>query len=94
MRNRIVGSLVALIFVAPVGVVLTATSAEAAPRKFSSCTALTKVYPDGVAKSRKAAKRQVRQGNSRPAFGPRARKVYWANRANLDRDRDGTACES
>jgi hypothetical protein len=28
-----------------------------------------------------------------PAYGARAKKVYWKNYTRLDRDRDGTACE-
>lgn len=67
--------------------------AEAAT-KFSSCAKLTQVFPNGVAKSKKAANRQVRAGNSRPAYGKRAKKVYWANHKSLDRDKDGTACEN
>ena len=47
-----------------------------------------------MAKSAAAAQRQVNQGNLRPASGPRARNVYWANYTRLDRDRDGTACET
>src|SRR4051812_46432835 len=61
---------------------------------FANCTALHKVWHDGVAKGPKAAQKQVRDGYSKPAYGPRARKVYWANRADLDRDKDGTACET
>ena len=29
-----------------------------------------------------------------PAYSDRAQKVYWANHTNLDRDHDGTACET
>lgn len=93
MKTRIIGSVVALSLAAPVGLLATATTADAAAPKFSSCAKLTKVYPHGVAKSRAAAMRQVRDGNPRPAFGPRARAVYAANHTNLDRDHDGTACE-
>lgn len=53
-----------------------------------------KVWPHGVAKSRTAAARAVRDGYSRPAYGPRARAVYWENHSRLDRDNDGTACEN
>ena len=69
-------------------------SADAAQLKYSNCTALHQDFKHGVAKSRKAALKQVRQGYGRPAYGTHARKVYWANRANLDRDKDGTACEA
>ena len=60
---------------------------------YPNCTALAKDYKHGVAKSRKAAMKQVRQGYGRPAYGDRARKVYWRNEGPLDRDNDGTACE-
>lgn len=71
-----------------------AASADAAQgRKFKNCTALTKVYPHGVAKGPKAAKKQVNRGYGRPAHGKKARAVYKRNKGNLDRDKDGTACE-
>lgn len=93
MQSRILGSLVALALATPVAVLATATTADAVAPKFSSCAKLNKVFPYGVAKSRAAAMRQVRDGNSRPAFGPRARAIYAENHRNLDRDHDGTACE-
>lgn len=74
---------------------LTVTApADAAAPTFRSCDALTRVWPNGVAKSATAARRAVRDGHSRPAYGTRARAVYWQNYRNLDRDRDGTACEN
>ncbi len=80
----------------PLGVVAgTSVQADAAAgRHFDNCTALHKVWKHGVAKGPKAAQKQVRDGYSKPAYGPKARKVYWANRADLDRDKDGTACET
>jgi hypothetical protein len=80
----------------PLGVVAaTSVQADAATgRHFDNCTALHKVWTHGVAKGPKAAQKQVRNGYSKPAYGPKARKVYWANRADLDRDKDGTACET
>ena len=93
MKKRIAGSLVALSLVAPAGIAVTSAAAEASAPTFSSCAKLNKVFPHGVAKSRRAAMRQVRDGNGRPAFGPRARAIFRANHANLDRDHDGTACE-
>ena len=69
--------------------VLAAPAVAAPPTRFANCTALTKVYPHGVAKNAAAANRQVRDGNGRPAVKPA---VYAANRGS-DRDRDGTACE-
>jgi hypothetical protein len=93
MRNRILGSLVALTLSAPVGVALTATSADAATLSYSSCSKLSVKFHHGVAKSHTAAARQVRQGYGMPAYGSLAQKVYWENYKRLDRDRDGTACE-
>jgi hypothetical protein len=65
-----------------------------AQTKYSNCTALHRDFKHGVARSKAAANRQVRDGYGRPAFGRHARDVYWANHANLDRDKDGTACEA
>ncbi|MBS2936850.1 hypothetical protein KDN32_03720 [Nocardioides sp. J2M5] len=70
------------------GTVLTSAPAQAAAPKFRSCDALTRVWPNGVAKSSAAASRAVRDGYSRPASSPRARAVYWENHRNLDRDDD------
>ena len=79
--------------VASAGLLVVASPAEAAGRYFSSCDNLTRVYPSGVARSKKAANRQYRRGFERPAAGKRARAVYRENSSRLDRDRDGTACE-
>ena len=94
MGKNLATAIAALALAAPVSVVMTATAAEARGTYFSSCDALTHHWPNGVAKSRRAAMKQVRQGNSRPAFGPRARSTYWTNESRLDRDNDGTACEN
>ena len=93
MRKRLIGSLTALVLATPAGIALTASSADAATLSYSSCSKLTVKFHDGVAKSRTAAARQVRQGYGVPAYGSLARKVYWQNYRRLDRDRDGTACE-
>jgi hypothetical protein len=61
-----------------------ATSANAAV-KYPNCTALTKVFKNGVAKNRAA----IRGLEFRPAVKKR---VYLAN-THLDRDKDGVACE-
>jgi Ni/Co efflux regulator RcnB len=73
--------------------VMTTAPADAAVKKYSSCARLVKDYPHGVARSAKAARKQVRQGYGEPAHGKKAKKVYRKNKANLDRDKDGTACE-
>jgi len=93
MKRRTASAVIALTLT-PALIGLTATSSDAASRYYySSCTKLTKVFPHGVAKSAAAAAKQVRAGNSRPAYGTKAKKVYWENRSRLDRDKDGTACE-
>lgn len=62
-----------------------ATSADAAAKKYPNCTALNKVFRNGVARSVAAT-----QGLTyRPAVKKR---VYLAN-THLDRDKDGVACE-
>ncbi|MCY4725394.1 excalibur calcium-binding domain-containing protein [Nocardioides sp. STR2] len=87
-------SAVAVLVATPMTVIAVNESAQAAPKTYSSCTKLHKDFKYGVAKSKKAAKKQVSQGNAMPAYSDRAQKVYWANDTNLDRDHDGTACET
>jgi hypothetical protein len=90
--KKLIAAAAATIALAPLGMV--ASPAEAVTgRYFANCTALRHVWHHGVAKGPKAAAYQVRQGNPRPAYGPKARAVYWRNYTRLDRDRDGTACE-
>jgi hypothetical protein len=84
----------ALVLVPVALTVTTQEQAGAAQLHYANCTALHHDFKHGVAKSRKAARKQVRQGYGMPAYGKHARNVYWANRANLDRDKDGTACEA
>jgi hypothetical protein len=93
MISRRIASAVAATALALPVVALSAPQADAAGISYSSCAKLTRVYPHGVAKSATAAAKQVRQGYGRPSTTARAKKVYWANYRNLDRDRDGTACE-
>ena len=50
-----------------------------APKTYSSCAKLHKDFKHGVAKSKKAAKKQVADGLSMPAYSDRAQKVYWSN---------------
>lgn len=85
---------IAVGIIAGTGLVTTTVApAEAAAKKYSSCAKLTKDFPHGVARSNKAAKKQVAQGYGKPAHGNKAQNVYTKNKANLDRDKDGTACE-
>lgn len=92
--KKLTGAAALIILLAPLGVFGTTVQADATTgRYFANCTALRHVWHHGVAKGPKAAAYQVRQGNPRPAYGPKARAAYWANYTRLDRDRDGTACE-
>lgn len=87
----------AALVVAPLSVASTASAADAPSlhaKKYANCTALQRDWPNGVARNAKAAKKQVRDGYSRPASGPNARKTYQKNNGPLDRDNDGTACEN
>lgn len=79
--------------IALVAASLTLASPAEANKSYSSCDALTKDFRTGVARNKKAANKQVKQGNRRPAHGPKARKAYKINSSRLDRDKDGTACE-
>ncbi len=92
--RRLVSVVAVLAVSAPVAALSgPADAAASAGRYYSSCAKLTKDFPHGVAKSRKAAQKQVRQGYGSPAYGKRARSVYATNKGRLDRDKDGTACE-
>jgi Excalibur calcium-binding domain len=67
-----------------------ATPASAEPdTRFGSCREMRKVDPNGVALTKRAATRAVKQGFRAPLLCPVA---YDANR-RLDTDRDGVACE-
>jgi hypothetical protein len=65
-----------------------ASSTLAAP-SFDNCTQLHHRWRYGVAKTRKAARRQVNSGHYRPTV---SRAGYLAN-DHLDADNDLTACE-
>lgn len=68
-----------------------AAPAEAAPpKRYKNCAALLKAYPNGVAKSKAAASKSVKAGNSKPAV---AAALYKLNSAKLDRDNDGVMCQ-
>lgn len=57
--------------------------------RFGSCREMRKVDPNGVALTKRAVTRAVKQGFRTPLLCPIA---YDANR-RLDTDRDGVACE-
>jgi len=80
------GAVVFAVVGAPVGAV-------APTARYGSCEDLLQDWPNGVAQSKNAAARAVREGFYRPASSAKARKVYRAHSSNLDRDDDGTACE-
>jgi Excalibur calcium-binding domain len=76
-------------------VIGTTASADAITRRYlANRDALHKMWHSGVARGPKAAAKQVREGNHKPAYGPKARKVYWRTYTRLDRDRDGSPCEA
>lgn len=66
---------------------LTATSAEAVD--YANCDAMHRHFKYGVAKSKRAAARQVRTDHYKPAVRPA---IYRQN-SESDADHDGTACE-
>jgi hypothetical protein len=73
------------------GIAVVAGPADAAAKKYANCTALNKVYKHGVA--RKGAKDKV-SGHTKPVTNFTVNTaVYNANKAKLDRDKDGVACE-
>lgn len=97
MKKRLVAVLVAGMFALPTAgassAVATrstdrASSTVAAP-SFDNCTQMHKRWQYGVAKSLRAARRQVQTGHYRPRV---SRSGYRANRS-LDADDEGTACE-
>lgn len=67
-----------------------ATSAYAAPTKFTSCASMYKYYKYGISKNKKAQKRAVKAGMYKPVVKPA---VYRDSYKTLDRDKDGTMCE-
>lgn len=93
IKRKTIAAVAVLSLASPAAMLATAGTAEAAGKSYSSCANLAKDFKYGVAKSRAAADKQVRDGYSRPAFGPKARAVYKRNQSRLDRDGDGTACE-
>jgi hypothetical protein len=85
MRKRVVSVLMA----AFLAVTMTGVPNAVAAKSYANCDALHKRWQYGVAKSRKAARRQVRTGHYKPHVSLAG---YRAN-SNLDADKDGTACE-
>jgi hypothetical protein len=66
--------------------------ASAAPVKYANCTALTKVYKNGVAKA--GVKYNRVSGVNRPLkYKPYYSTAIYTKNLTLDRDKDGIACE-
>jgi hypothetical protein len=82
----VAGAATAVVLVAPLGL----ASPAYAAKDYANCDAMHRDYKHGVAKSKRAARKQVNDGYGRPAVRP---KVYRANRES-DADDDGTACEA
>lgn len=86
MRRSIIG----------VSLMLVLISSAAAPEfaqavaHYANCTAMHRDWRHGIAKSRRAADREVHDGYGRPHV---SRRIYRANR-QLDANDDGVACEA
>ena len=65
-------------------------STAVAPKKYPNCAALNKVYKHGVAKKKGVVDKTT---GKRVTTYTVNLKVYNLNYRNLDRDRDGIACE-
>jgi hypothetical protein len=90
MKRRIISVVMtALLALTLLGPTAEAVRSAGAVRSYANCAALHKRWQYGVAKSRKAARRQVRTGHYKPHV---SRPGYRAN-SDLDADNDGTACE-
>lgn len=85
-------SLATVVALTPLTLVTWSAPAEAVSFFYTTCKSMRPDYPNGVAKSRAAARWQVRHGYRLPAYDTHARAVYAAN-TDLDPDGDGTACE-
>lgn len=84
-------ALAAIAVTAPL--LLSAAAAEAAPtpKRYANCTALTKDYKHGVARS-SAVRDRTRSGSRGVTTFAVNAKVYQLN-ITKDRDKDGIACE-
>lgn len=69
-------------------IVMPIHTANAAPAKFKNCTELNKKYPGGVAKSAK-----VQNVGGKTKFKPFVSAEIYKLQTNMDRDKDGIACE-
>jgi hypothetical protein len=85
IRRKVTGAALAAIF----ALGLIGSAPAGAVTSFSNCDAMHKTRLYGVAKSTKAARKQVRTGHYKPYVNLA---LYRAN-SSLDADKDGTACE-
>ena len=85
MRKRIASVAVSALL----GVTMLGVPTAEAVTSYRNCDALHRRWEYGVAKSFRAARRQVRTDHYRPTV---SRAGYRAN-DHLDADNDGTACE-
>ena len=87
MRHRALALTAAL---ALLGTVLTGSPADAAaPGTFKNCTAMHKVYANGVATSSFAAT-HAKPSKIKP---PKVSSSLYTKNHAMDRDKDGVACE-
>ena len=88
--NRTLISLCACVVVFATVQIGVASSAGAAPTRFTSCDAMHQYYKYGISMNKKAQQRAVQEGMYKPSLQPR---VYADSYKTLDRDKDGTMCE-
>ena len=86
MRLRVVALTTGL---ALLGTLVTGAPASAATTTFKNCTAMHKVYANGVAKSSFAAT-HAKPANIR---SPKVSSSLYGKNRKMDRDKDGVACE-
>jgi Excalibur calcium-binding domain len=95
MKKRLIAVLVAIVIAFPMAgtssarVIRSGAASSTAAPSYGNCTQLHHRWRYGVAKTRRAARRQVNSGHYRPTV---SRAGYLAN-DQLDADNDLTACE-
>jgi hypothetical protein len=93
--NKVTAAIAAaIIAVSPV--VATQAQAATTPKAFGNCTAMNKVFKGGIAKNSTAKNMKLSGGkkvkaNSR--YKPKVSAKWYSLNSNLDRDKDGIACE-
>jgi len=75
---------------AAVVLAISAPVPASAGHSYANCTAMHRDWPHGVAKSRRAARRELADGYGMPHV---SRRLYRANR-DLDANDDGVPCEA